>query len=250
MNPDYVPSYEHCVLPYIQWYQDDFVGGIRGMKAHEIGVYTVLLMEMYARGHALDQTEERLARMCGSDRRTFSKVLDGLVGDGKIIRLKCGLWNERCENAFRERAKMQEQNSSAAKAGWEKRRQNNAHNEHPQSERNAVVMPNSEAQSLIKEETNVSSKKRAFRLSPDWQCPDEWIDEAVDAGMSRPRAISEAERMKNWSLSSKNGAKLDWRAAWRNWYKGKLDEAGKPRDGRGEDGHLTNDFLFGGGRGR
>src|SRR5690606_26977656 len=97
----------------VQWYQDDFVGGVRGMKAHEIGIYTMLLMEMYARGQALSLSTERLARLCGADRRTFEKALEMLIADGKIIRLDCGLWNERCENAFRERAKMQEQQKSA-----------------------------------------------------------------------------------------------------------------------------------------
>lgn len=65
--------------------------------------------------------------------------------------------------------------------------------------------------------------KRASRLSAEWVIPDEWLQEAINAGLSRQRALSEAERMKNWSLSNKNGAKLDWLAAWRNWYRDKAD---------------------------
>lgn len=246
MNIDYVPDFQHCLLPYVQWYQDDFVGGVRGMKAHEIGIYTMLLMEMYARGHALDMPTDRLARLCGSDKRTFEKTLDLLLAEGKIIRLNCGLWNDRCENAFRSRAKMQDQNSSAAHRSWEKRRKNNGTEEQAHSERNASAMPSSEAQSIIKETPIGVSKKRGVRLSPDWQCPEEWIKEAVDAGLPRKRAISEAERMKNWSLSNPKGAKLDWLAAWRNWYKGKLEDQQRPSGGRDADGHLTNSFLFGG----
>jgi hypothetical protein len=69
-----------------------------------------------------------------------------------------------------------------------------------------------------------SAPKRASRLPADWIIPDEWLDEAVAAGLPRQRALSEADRMKNWSLSAKNGAKLDWRAAWRNWFKDKAEQ--------------------------
>ncbi len=244
MNPDYVPDFEHCLLPYVQWYQDDFVGGVRGMKAHEIGIYTMLLMEMYMRGCALDHSHERLARMCGADRRTFDKVLSQLLHDRKIIKLDCGYWNERCENAFRSRAKMQEQHSDAAHRSWKKRRKNNGTDVQAQCERNATAMPSSEAQSNIKETPKGVAKKRATRLPPDWVCPDDWIEEAIAAGLSKAKANAESIRMRDWSLSSPSGKKIDWRAAWRNWYKDKLEKV-PVRNGRGADGQLTNDFLFG-----
>ena len=247
MSPDYVPNFEHCVLPYVQWYQDDFVGGVRGMRAHEIGIYTMLLMEMYTRGRALDMSEDRLARMCGADRRAFSATLDMLIADGKIIRLERGLWNERCENAFRERAKMQSKQISAAKTSWEKRNKNNDDFERAHSDRSARAMPSSEAQNIEKETPKGVSKKRAYRLPEEWIVPSEWIEEAVAEGMPRTRAIAEAERMKNWSLAGgKNSSKVDWRAAWRNWYRDKLgDTRGTVAVGiRDGSGNLTNKFLF------
>lgn len=79
-----------------------------------------------------------------------------------------------------------------------------------------------------KEAPSGASKKRATRLPADWVIPNDWVQEAIDAGLTRERVLSEAERMKNWSLSSKNGAKLNWQAAWRNWFKDKLD-APSPR---------------------
>ena len=152
MPPDYVPDYRHCLLPYVQWFQDDFLGGIRGMKAMEIGIYTVLLNEMYNRGVALDQPDERLARMCGTDTRTFRKVLEMLIEDEKIIRLDCGLWNARCENAFATRAKMQTQQSSAGKSSAEKRRKNKGGRQRPSNARVTAEQPISEAQNTEREE--------------------------------------------------------------------------------------------------
>lgn len=103
------PYYESCTLPYVCWYQNDFLGGVRGMRAHEIGIYTILLNEMYARGRPLELSIERLARLCGCDKRTFVNVLEMLVREGKILNLAHGLWNKRCENVFYERAKLLEQ---------------------------------------------------------------------------------------------------------------------------------------------
>ncbi len=159
MSPDYVPDFPAYVLPYVKWYQDDFVGGVRGMRAHEIGIYTMLLMEMYARGRALDMSDDRLARLCGSDKRVCLKAIDLLVSDGKIIRLNCGLWNERCEISFRERAKMQQQQKSAGEASAEKRRKIKGQVERPFNDRSTSVQPSSEAQ--IYSDTNVSGANAA-----------------------------------------------------------------------------------------
>jgi DNA-binding transcriptional ArsR family regulator len=62
-----------------------------------------------------------------------------------------------------------------------------------------------------------SERKRASRLSEDWRLPDDWRTEAIGLGIE-PRSVDlEAEKMRDWSRASKNGAKLDWRATWRNW---------------------------------
>jgi hypothetical protein len=45
--------------------------------------------------------------------------------------------------------------------------------------------------------------------------------------------------MKNWSLSAKNGAKLDWLAAWRNWFKDKAEQQAQPRAGAPPNKPLT-----------
>ena len=83
-------------------------------------------------------------------------------------------------------------------------------------------------------DTNVSKKRtpkkqeKAHRLSDDWQIPEDWIDEAVSRGLTRARAYAEAERMRNWSQSSPNGAKVKWLAVWRNWIADKADQPAKP----------------------
>ncbi|WP_455465872.1 YdaU family protein [Bartonella sp. B39] len=125
-NQQETPHYESSRLPYVCWYQNDFLGGVRGMRAHEIGIYTILLNEMYARGRPLELSVERLARLCGCDKRTFVNVLEMLIEEGKILNLANGLWNKRCENVFHERAKLLEQKSLAGRSSAQKRKKINA----------------------------------------------------------------------------------------------------------------------------
>lgn len=62
---------------------------------------------------------------------------------------------------------------------------------------------------------------RSHRLSADWTLPDELREWAIAQGWPPPLIEHEAERMRDWSLSSPNGAKRDWAAAWRNWMRDK-----------------------------
>ncbi len=78
-------------------------------------------------------------------------------------------------------------------------------------------------------EPSGSSKTRAARLPADWTLPVEWQADAIKAGLPADRIDLEAEKMRDWSLSSPNGAKRDWRAAWRNWVKGAADKLPKSR---------------------
>lgn len=82
-------------------------------------------------------------------------------------------------------------------------------------------------------EPNGSSKTRASRLPADWVLPFDWRIDAIKAGLPDVRIDLEAEKMRDWSLSSPNGAKRDWRAAWRNWVKGAAERLPQARGSPG-----------------
>ncbi|EJF87848.1 YdaU family protein [Bartonella rattimassiliensis] len=166
-NQQETPHYESSRLPYVCWYQNDFLGGVRGMRAHEIGIYTILLNEMYARGRPLEISEERLARLCGCDKRTFVNVLSMLIQEGKILNLANGLWNKRCENVFQEREKLLEQKSFAGRSSAKKRKKINVEIQQMLNEKQKGVEQSLEAQKAEGEEENetpygVSEKKVLF----------------------------------------------------------------------------------------
>ena len=145
LNLAYRPDYSGCVLPYCQWYQDDFLGGIRGLSASTVGIYTVLLNEMYARGEALRLSQSQMVRMCGSSSPTFKAAIVSLSGDGKLLRLDAGLWNARVEKTFVVRKKEQGTNSRAALLGVKKRNEIHGVSERSLSVRPASAQPSSEA---------------------------------------------------------------------------------------------------------
>jgi hypothetical protein len=78
-------------------------------------------------------------------------------------------------------------------------------------------------------EPNGSSKTRAARLPADWVLPIDWRADALKAGLPEDRIDFEAEKMRDWSISSPNGAKRDWRAAWRNWAKSATERVPRVR---------------------
>ncbi|WP_273783817.1 DUF1376 domain-containing protein [Bartonella sp. AU15XJBT] len=154
-NQQETPHYESSRLPYVCWYQNDFLGGVRGMRAHEIGIYTILLNEMYARGRPLEISEERLARLCGCDKRTFVNVLEMLIREGKILNLANGLWNQRCENVFQEREKLLEQKSFAGRSSAKKRKKINAEIQQLLNERTKDGEQSLEAQKAEEKKTPI-----------------------------------------------------------------------------------------------
>lgn len=85
------------------------------------------------------------------------------------------------------------------------------------------------------ERNSKSARKRASRLPDDWILPCEFLEYAVSRGMSEGQAHAEAEKMRDWSLSSPNGAKLDWAATWRNWITRKIEEQGNGRSDKSQN---------------
>lgn len=58
------------------------------------------------------------------------------------------------------------------------------------------------------------ARKKAVRMPNDFE-PD--LEFAMGEGLSLSEAKKEVEAMRDWSVSSPNGAKLDWPATWRGW---------------------------------
>ena len=114
-------------IPYFRFYPADFMHGVRGLSAQEIGVYTMILCRIYESSGPLEYNPLRLATYCGMRQATFDKVLVRLVDLDKL-QMDCGMIsNARADIEISKRANDLKSNSKAGKASAEKRQQNQRH---------------------------------------------------------------------------------------------------------------------------
>ena len=71
------------------------------------------------------------------------------------------------------------------------------------------------------------SAKRGTRLPAAWQCPDDWVAEAmaIRPGWSRQDLLRVADGFRDYwiAVPGTKGLKSDWRATWRNWCRNQRD---------------------------
>jgi len=111
-------------IPYFRFYPGDFMRGVRGMTAQEIGLYTMLLCRMYEESGPIENHTLRLSTYSGMRLAAFEKTLDKLVQLGKIVSQNGVLYNDRAEVEISSRADDLKVAIKAGKASAEKRQQN------------------------------------------------------------------------------------------------------------------------------
>lgn len=111
-------------IPYFDFYPADFMNGVRGLTAQEVGVYTMLLCRIYEESGPIEFHVARLATYCGMRPATFEKVAARLVDLGKFSIASGRLTNARAEHEISNRANKLKNNIKAGKASASKRQQN------------------------------------------------------------------------------------------------------------------------------
>lgn len=111
-------------IPYFDFYPSDFMHGVRGLSAQEVGVYTMMLCRIYEENAPVEYHVMRLATYCGMRENTFVKTVEKLIELGKLDLVDGMLSNHRAEVEISSRANKLKINSKAGKASAEKRQQN------------------------------------------------------------------------------------------------------------------------------
>lgn len=212
--------------PFMQLYVSDFIGDTLSLSTEQIGAYMLLLMAMWNAGGRLPADDAKLARIVRLSVKKWRAIAADLMtffdGDDDAI------WHNRLT---RELHKSESKSQSRASAGAIGGRAKSLKNKDV-GLANASDLPK-HLPDTIKNPSSLRSdggaRKRASRLPEDWQLPDEWQQDAIDAGLSVARIAVEAAKMRDWSRSAPTGAKLDWRAAWRNWCRKSASDAPLPR---------------------
>lgn len=111
-------------VPYFAFYPADFMNGVRGLTAQEVGVYTMILCRIYEESGPVEYHARRLATYCGMREATFVAVVEKLVDLDKLQLVDGMLSNRRAEGEIAKRADGLKIASKAGKASAEKRQQN------------------------------------------------------------------------------------------------------------------------------
>lgn len=110
--------------PWIKFYPADFMNGVRGMSAQEVGLYQMLLCRIYEENGPVEFNVLRLATYCGMREATFTKTFEKLVALGKLSVVDGWVSNARAEIEISNRANDLKIASRAGKASAQKRQQN------------------------------------------------------------------------------------------------------------------------------
>jgi len=138
-----------------------------------------------------------------------------------------GLSNEQIAVVMEIMAAGDEDRKAKQRARWAKHQINKKNTNVSQREQTLANVPHASVTRVEvkplpqieeqKESKGKSAASRATRLPADWTLPQPWREDAIALGLPEPLIDFEAAKMRDWSLSAKNGAKLDWHATWRNW---------------------------------
>lgn len=192
---------------------DDYLGDTGHLTAAEHGAYLLLIMRYWQDG-GLPTDERMVARYSRLTPEQWSEsrdVLAAFFAEG---------WKHARIDA--EIAKAEELIEKRRTAANQRHSKSNAHAEQVQSNSSDTGVPQSHKHpSSLR--SDGEARKRAARLPEGWVLPIAWRAEAIAAGLPPERTDIEARKMADWSVSSKNGARLDWHANWRNWYREAID---------------------------
>lgn len=210
--------------PFMQLYVSDYLGDTMHLTTEQHGAYLLILMTMWRHEGSLPNDDAKLARIARVNLKRWHLVKGDVLAffteqDGNLTHKRLSKELQKAVSISQKRK------TSGSLGGLAKSLKNN-----DEALANAKqTLKHSQKPDTIKVKETLSSvsKNRATRLPDDWVIPQDWIDQAVAEGLPRSRAYSEAERMKNWSISNKNGAKLNWHATWLNWYRDKIAPSGQ-----------------------
>lgn len=110
-------------IPYFDFYPTDFMHGVRGLSAQEVGVYTMVLCRIYEDNGPVAYNAMILSTYCGMRESTFVKTLEKLICLDKFQVADGMISNRRAMVEISSRANKLKINSKAGKASAQKRQQ-------------------------------------------------------------------------------------------------------------------------------
>ncbi len=190
---------------WFKFYPADFMNGVRGLSAQEVGLYTMLLARIYEENGPVEYHPLRLSTYCGMREKTFVKTLEKLLDLGKITLRDGMLSNDRAEVEISNRSHDLKNASKAGKASAEKRQQNQqtlaTDVQRAINHTDTDTDTESSSSNRDKSEATVRADPQAAALPPDGTFRERLIEAAgghprgINPATGRPTAIGDAADM-------------------------------------------------------
>lgn len=215
----------------IDFYPDEYIAGVGGvLRAEDQGVYWMICSLITSQGGAIDFNERRISGLCLMRPADLRKSVDRLIEKGKITLTGDGkLFQKRAQSELEKSAKrIQSAAENGANGGRpSKKTDENQSNDKAAGSFGEKLTNNQQpatSNTSLRSVAPAAPKPKPHRLSVGWKLPEEARKWALEKGVSSDWIATEVEKIINWSINSKNGAKLDWFAAWRNWVQKALED--------------------------
>jgi uncharacterized protein YdaU (DUF1376 family) len=149
-------------IVHVAFYPSDWLAGTRGLSAEETGVYITLIARIYEMAGPIPRDDNRLSRLCGcASKSKFSKALEYLMSEGKIIERDGYITNERAEKEIKNVTEKSEKAKAAAQSRWDKKgNKNNGGKNANASPEHMLQGCHSEPEPDIEKEEPKGSKKK------------------------------------------------------------------------------------------
>ena len=214
--------------PAMPLWSDAYIADTQHLTNEEHGVYLRLLMFAWRTPDcSLPDDDKRLALMVGVTPKKWDKLKTSIMS---FWDLDGGRWTQKKQlKVFQAVSKSVNQNRSAGEASWKAKALK--YNDQGST---AVVTDEATAgvtagqrtktkTNIQKEDTKVSSKKGSRWTEKD-HVEAGWIDWAIEQGLGRQEAQSQADSFSDYWLAAtgSKATKRDWQATWRNWIRSSL----------------------------
>ena len=111
-------------MPWYKRYPADFIAGVSGMDAEEIGIYAVVLDLLYDRGKPIPNDPRWLGSMINRSTRKAGRLIASLIERDKLFELDDCLSNMRAEIEMAKALKARNRHMEAGSKGGRARVRN------------------------------------------------------------------------------------------------------------------------------
>lgn len=202
---------------------DEFLVGIAGMPADEIGVYWVVCCLIYSSGGPIPEDDERLGRLSGASHQKLPHILRSLVERRHKLDLEGGLLSNK--RAVNELERAEHRATNAISNGLQGGRPSNKSKdlEKPGGSENEKLTINHQLPTINQQSLGADAPKRPPRslkrvFPSDWKPDETDIAYAKAAGYGDAWIADQAERCRDHHSSRENKFS-NFHAVWRTWVK-------------------------------